>query len=58
MTTWEAVLTSKRGQVTGRFDIDDVAAYAASCDKLFTKLGPRVWVDADGARTVLQAKGV
>ena len=39
----------------GRFDIEDVAAYAASLDKLFTKKGPRVWVDADGNRTELTA---
>ena len=55
MTTWTAVITNSRGRETGRFQIEDVAAYAASCDKLFTKLGPRVWVDADGSRTELTA---
>lgn len=37
-----------------RFDIENVADYTASLDKLFTKLGPRVWVDRDGSRTVLE----
>jgi len=55
MTTWTAVITNSRGRVTGKFQIEDVAAYAKSCDQVFTKLGPRVWVDADGNRTTLQA---
>jgi hypothetical protein len=60
---WQAVILSKRGREMGRFDIDDIRSYVASLDTavvgmlrvpLWKKIGPRVWVDADGVRTVLE----
>jgi len=55
---WQAVITSKRGRKLGTFDINDVRGYVASMDQAFTKLGPRVWMDADGNRTVLEHKAL
>ena len=55
---WQAVIISKRGKKMGTFDIEDLRGYVASLDQVFTKLGPRVWVDADGTRTVLEHKAL
>ena len=56
MTTWQAIIKSKNGREMGRFDIEDIRAYVDSLNSLgFTRLGPCVWADKDGSRTVLEA---
>ncbi len=56
--TWIATITKKNGRTVGRFTIEDVAGYTASLNLVFTRKGPRVWVDADGTKTVLALEEV